>query len=125
MATATMRRFYHSSRNDATADETPVSQAKHQKRWVSPEHDNDDGGMSSVSSVDDSVSDVSQDDDDVCHAACSLRRRCLNLLQDREEVSLMKQAKLRDNLCNPPSQPNLGMRNHMQLLSDEKLKFGI
>ena len=125
MATATMRRFYHSSRNDARADDTPVSHAKRQKRWVSPEQDNDDDDVSSVGSVDDSVSDVSQDDEYVCHAARSLQRRCLNLLQDREEVSLMKQAKLRDNLGNSPSQPNCRMKRQVQLLSDEKLKHGI
>lgn len=119
-----MRRFAHSAVCDHTAVETPISQAKHWKRWVSPEQVDDDD-VSSVTSVDDSVSEVSQDDDHVFRVEGSLRLRCLNLLHDKEEASLMNQARLRDNVCNPPSHPNRHMRNHAHLLSVEKLKCRI
>jgi hypothetical protein len=121
-----MRSFDHCTVLDHMAVETPISQSKNRKRWVSPEQiDDDDDDVSSVTSFDDSVSEGSEDDEYVLRTVTSLRHHCLHLLQDQEEMSLMKQGRLRGNFCNPPRQPNSRTRNHAQLLSDEMLKYGI
>jgi hypothetical protein len=83
-----MRSFDHCTVLDHMAVETPISQSKNQKRWVSPEQiddDDDDDDVSSVTSVDDSVSEGSKDDEYVLRTVTSLRHHCLRLLQDQEE----------------------------------------